>query len=54
MQASPAGGSRGKRDPRIAIIGGGLSGITVALELKKKLGLTSFTIYEKQSQPGAS
>jgi len=54
MQASPAGGSRGKRDPRIAIIGGGLSGITVALELKKKLGLTSFTIYEKQSQPGGT
>ncbi|SCZ95827.1 BZ3500_MvSof-1268-A1-R1_Chr8-1g09824 [Microbotryum saponariae] len=37
-----------KNQPTIAIIGGGLSGLTLALELKKNLGLEkTVTIYEK-------
>ncbi|TPX61122.1 hypothetical protein SpCBS45565_g07325 [Spizellomyces sp. 'palustris'] len=38
----------------VAIIGAGASGLCAAIQLKKKLGLTSFTIYEKSPDLGGT
>lgn len=38
----------------IAIIGAGISGICMAIQLKKQLGVTSFTIYEKTGRLGGT
>ncbi|KAK9709856.1 hypothetical protein K7432_008753 [Basidiobolus ranarum] len=40
--------------PKVAILGGGLSGICTALQLKRQLGLESFTIYESHSDFGGT
>jgi len=40
--------------PNIGIIGAGVSGICAAIQLQKKLGLTSFTIFEKNAEVGGT
>ncbi|KAI5480947.1 hypothetical protein MNV49_006757 [Pseudohyphozyma bogoriensis] len=39
---------------RVAIIGAGLSGIVLAIELKRKLNLDTFTIYERNNDVGGT
>lgn len=41
-----------KPTPRICIVGGGFGGICQAIQLKKKLGLTSFDIIEREHDFG--
>ncbi|KAK4053089.1 FAD/NAD(P)-binding domain-containing protein [Microbotryomycetes sp. JL201] len=43
----------GSLAPEIVIVGAGLSGVTLGLELRKK-GITSFTIYEKNKDVGGT
>ncbi|KAM0753779.1 FAD/NAD(P)-binding domain-containing protein [Meredithblackwellia eburnea MCA 4105] len=38
----------------VVIVGAGLSGMILGIELKKRLGLHSFTIYEKQTDVGGT
>ncbi|KAL5511121.1 hypothetical protein ACEPAH_4336 [Sanghuangporus vaninii] len=43
-----------KEQPRVAIIGSGLGGLSTAIALKKQLGFDNFLIYEKESDIGGT
>ncbi|THH10701.1 hypothetical protein EW145_g1153 [Phellinidium pouzarii] len=43
-----------KEQPRVAIIGGGLAGISTGIALKRQLKYTNFLIYEKGSDVGGT
>jgi len=40
--------------PSICIIGAGFGGLTTAIQLKRKLGLETFTIFEKRKDVGGA
>ncbi|KAH7929753.1 FAD/NAD(P)-binding domain-containing protein [Leucogyrophana mollusca] len=46
--------SMDKSRPRVAIIGAGVSGITMAINLKNQLGFENFVLYEKASSVGGT
>ncbi|THH10708.1 hypothetical protein EW145_g1154 [Phellinidium pouzarii] len=46
--------SYSKEQPRVAIIGGGIAGISTAVALKRQLSFTNFLIYEKGSDIGGT
>lgn len=51
-QKEPVKYSDDNSTPRICIIGGGIGGICQAIQLKRKLGLASFDIIEKENDFG--
>jgi cation diffusion facilitator CzcD-associated flavoprotein CzcO len=51
MASDGTEGNAGKRSSTIAIIGGGLAGLSMAYYLKQA-GIDSFTIFEKAAEPG--
>src|SRR6185503_12043680 len=38
--------------PRVCIVGAGVAGLCAAVQLKRKLGLSSFVLYEKGADVG--
>jgi len=44
----------GKEQPRVVIIGAGLSAIALAIRLKKDLGYENFTMYERADESGGT
>jgi len=45
---------REDKSPSICIIGAGFGGLTIAIQLKRKLGLETFTIFEKSGDIGGA
>jgi cation diffusion facilitator CzcD-associated flavoprotein CzcO len=52
-QTEPDAANKAKRNPRVAVIGAGMSGILTAIKLREA-GITDFTVYEKAGALGGT